>query len=356
MKVKHIKASITACSAIMLLGLGMLSFEPAAPGTSTEIGVIRPSSSPAVTAPGEPNPSTNPTSKPEPTPTPTSTPTPTPTPTPSLAQINAALPLTQLTEETDAGLYRAVSDYLNQVTSGEDAGIKEINDIAFYYKDGISYDSIIYARYDALHKNSNVPVPALDVFFATMTEEGYTITAETEDPEVLKALYLSRGEGDVLQLYIKEVLHRYMNAKLACDESLLSELVTDIKYIDIADIQTKTQYIEEYLNLDYLIRACDDPEVEEFDYIVYVANDVKIININTPAPGLDEHVIQLDEENYPKIFFGITSEAADNFRIASRQQADYQAMLEDVISRLSDAMMKDSDLLEFIERINHATE
>ena len=169
-----------------------------------------------------------------------------------------------------------------------------------------------------------------------------------------EALLLSRAEESVRELYIKETIRRYMNAKLACDEVLLKDLVTDSSYIDIGDISTKTQYIEAYRNLQYIINECPY-DVTEFRYIVYVAHDVKIINIATLAPGADELMIAIDENNYPKIFFGNISENSEAYRVESRKSSDFITLYEDVINRLAEAMISDANLREFIERINSAT-
>lgn len=152
-----------------------------------------------------------------------------------------------------------------------------------------------------------------------------------------------------------ETIRRYMNAKLACDEEVLKELVTDPSYINITDIEKKTQYIERHENFQFLLRPCP-AVVTDFRYIVYVAHDVKLVNIATPAPGADEFLVAIDENNYPKIFFGATSEAADAFRVASREKDDYKLLLNDAVERLAAAMLSDSNLREFMDRINSSTE
>ena len=138
-------------------------------------------------------------------------------------------------------------------------------------------------------------------------------------------------------------------------EALLSSLVTDPSYLNLNNIRKKTEYIEEYKNLQYLIYKCPET-ILEFDYLVFLANDSKIVNISTLAAGLEEFMITLDEENFPKIFFGITSEATDLYRKSIRSTEEYQSFVEtNVTAPLLDAMVNDPDLLEFIERINNAT-
>ncbi len=339
MHFKNTKFLIYICSAIMLLGLALVSFDPLQQGKNAPADVNLPTGSPDGNISGTA------------APTSTSVPTPTftPTPTPSVAQRNAALPLIPASEEDDFLLLDAIHRHMSGRYES-DSEVKSISELTCYYKDGISYDAIVYVCYDILYTDSTVPVPTVDVLFLTRDSDSYHVEEETTDDDVLDALFLSRAEGDVLALYIKETIHRYMNAKLTGDETILSSLVTDSSYLDYDDIRKKNEFIEQYVNLDFIIRECPD-DITEFDYIVYVINDVDIINVNVHAPGLDELIIRMDEENYPKIFLGVTSSAADAFREQSRQQSDYQAALEDVVARLSAAMIEDPALLEFVEKL-----
>lgn len=341
MHFKNTKLLIYICSAIMLFGLALFSLDPLQHEKDTPADVQLPTGSPDFSISG--------TVAPTSTLVPSPTFTPTPTPTPSISQINAALPLTLASTENDSLLLEAVQQYINTAYE-TDSKVKSVSELTCYYKDGISYDAIVYVCYDLLYTDSTVPLPTVDVLFLTWNGTSYHVTDETSDADVLEALLLSRAEGDVLALYIKETIHRYMNAKLIADESTLSALVTDSSYLDYDDIKKKHEFIEQYVNLDFIIRKCPD-DITEFDYIVYVINDVDIINVSVHAPGLDEVIIRMDEENYPKIFLGVTSSAADTFREQSRQQSDYQTALEDVVERLSAAMIEDPTLLEFVEKL-----
>ena len=146
-----------------------------------------------------------------------------------------------------------------------------------------------------------------------------------------------------------------MNAKLAVDEALLASMVTDPSYLNMDNIRKKTEYIEGYTNLQYLIYKAPE-EVTEFDYLVFLANDSKIVNISTMAAGLEEFCITLDDNNYPYIFYGITSTATDIFRRAIRQEESYtEFVVTNVAIPLDNAIQSDPDLQEFIDRINNAT-
>ena len=342
MKIRKTKSLLYIFSSVMVLGLSLLSFDNTKPTNST-IETVTPT--PKET-----------TKKPSSTKAPTLTPTVTPTPTPSIVDLNVAIEIQPAEDEIGVLLTQKISSYLEEKYSSPKTNVKEISNITCYYKQGLSYvDYIVYVSYDVKYIGSNVIIPALDEYCITMNGDNFMIRSEALNDEVKEALFRARRDCEsVRNLYIKETIRRFMNAKLACDEALLAELVTDSSYININDISIKTQYIERYENLQFIIREVPE-NITEVDFITYVTNDVKIVNIATLAPGMDEYMITLDEKNYPKIFYGTTSATTDEYRTWSRTQEDFQTSYNDVVNRLADAMLTDSDLLEFIERINNAT-
>lgn len=359
MKIRRLKSLLYIFSSVMVLGLALVSFDPLGPEQQTSAKpspTVEPNPSDVV-ATNTPAPTQNPKHTATPTPTPTSTPTPTlsPTPTPSLAQLNAEIAIKPATDDIGNGLTTVVTEYLTDYYSNEDLQVKEINNITCYYKEGLADVSyFVYVSYDITYNTSNVPVPTLEEYCITLGGEAVTITNEPENEDVKEALYFSRASQSVSELYLKEFLRRYMNAELACDEELLNSMVVDSSQINIKKIEIETQYIEEYRNLNYIIHKVPDT-VSEFDYIVYVIHDVKIVNISMLAPGMDEYVIKLDDQNYPIRFLGNTSAEAEAARVNSRMQEDYQNALKDVTDRLIEAMLQDPDLHEFMERIESAT-
>jgi len=356
MKIRRTKNLLYIFSSVMVLGLALISFDAPKPAEQT---VALPTPTPTAKAN---TPTLAPTKSPEhtatPTPTPSSTPTPTlsPTPTPSLAQLNAAIAIRPADDETGAGLTTVLTDYLTNYYKDETLQVKEINNITCYYKEGLAdITYFVYVTYDITYEGSNVPIPTLEEYLVSV--EGGTVSVHTtsEDTDVKEALVLSRGSESVSELYIKELLRCYMNAKLAVDEALLASMVTDPSYLNMENIRKKTEYIEGYTNLKYLIYKAPE-EVTEFDYLVFLANDSKIVNISTLAAGLEEFCITFDDNNYPYIFYGITSTTTDIFRRSVRSEKTYEDfVITNVVVPLDNAMDNDPDLKEFINRINSAT-
>ncbi len=386
MRIKNIKSLITACSAVMLIGLGLFSFDskPSKPVVGVEIpdptpvnpnehlviipnGTKKPTPSPTntsvpVTKAPDATPTSTPTPTPTSTPTPTPTNTPTPTPTPSLGELNAELPLRKATNDIGLQITAGVTDFLHTRYADDDT-IKEITNVTCYYKGGITSDYIVYATYDIHYENCVVPLSEITVLFAVQDGTTYRITDTPADADEMDSVFLSRAKGDVLQLYVETTIRRYANIKLiACEDEfadwateLFSEIVTDINYIDIDDIQKKNEFISEYCNIEYPIYGTTPRDINEFDCYVYVMLDVRILDYDTLAPSVERFFIKLDENNYPQIFFGQISEDATLFIKSIQQSDDYELLLNNLNDRYLVAM-QDPQLLKFIERLNGATE
>lgn len=351
MRIKRTKNLLYIFSSVMVLGLALISFD--VPKQNNSISVVNPNTGNTTPAPTQ---APNHTATPTIAPTNTPSPTPSPTPTPSLAQLNAEIAIQPATDSIGSGLTTVITNHLNNYYSNEELQVKEINNITCYYKEGLAEaDYFVYVSYDILYEGSNVPVPTLEEYLVCIEAETVTVLTSSENKDINEALLLSRGSKSVSELYIKELLRCYMNAKLAVDGALLSSLVTDPSYLNLDNIRKKTEYIEEYKNFQYLIYKCPET-ILEFDYLVFLVNDSKIVNISTLAVGLEEFMITIDEENYPHVFFGITSAATDLYRKGIRSTEDYLTFYETNIEiPLMEAMASDPDLLEFIERISNAT-
>jgi len=153
------------------------------------------------------------------------------------------------------------------------------------------------------------------------------------------------------ELHIKELVRSYLNAKLAGDENELSGLVTNSALLNMDSIRKKNEYIEEYRNCSYLIYSCPD-SVTEFDYIVCVAYELKIWDINTPAPGAEEYMIVVDENNYPYIFLGTISEESNAYVEGIRASEEYLTFVETKSTQpFLEALSTDPELLKFLEEL-----
>lgn len=354
MKTKRLPSLLYIFSFIMVLGSALLSFETAE-AVHTATIPLDGTPTPADKAPASLPSQTQGAEPPSPTvigtPSPTATTTPVPTPAPSLAELNASIPIQPADDETGLALTQAVTDYLVAYYTDETLQVKDVSNITCYYKEGVSYaDYIVYAVYDIQYTGSNVLIPALDELCVSYEGETITVHPEPLDDTVSEALLLSRASESVSALYLQEMVRKYMKVQLTCDEELISSMVTDASYINMNKLQQQTQYIVDYHNYQYIIRPCPE-EVTEFDYIVYLMHELEFISISTLSPGMEEFFLKLDENNYPLIFLGVTSDITDEYIYTSRQQDDFQAAYADVEQRLENAILSDSKLADIWRNI-----
>ena len=149
---------------------------------------------------------------------------------------------------------------------------------------------------------------------------------------------------------VNELITSFLQAKLDGKAKKLKKLVTDPSYIDIDDIQKKTEFIESYDNVKvYTKKGSGD-----IDFIAYVYMDVKIASIDTKAPGLNEFYIKKVDGEY-KIVLGDISDETAAYIEEARTSEDVQTLLEKVNKKLNKAMKSDEELADFCSKLEVAS-
>ncbi|SHM51228.1 hypothetical protein SAMN02746066_02215 [Anaerosporobacter mobilis DSM 15930] len=156
------------------------------------------------------------------------------------------------------------------------------------------------------------------------------------------------GDGELrMDVYpaINELVKKYMSAKVACDYETLRTLVNDSSVIDEDDLRAKSEYVEDYRNIVcYTLNG-----LTEDSFIVYVYEDLKILNVNTLAPGMTRLYIKLDESGNPYIYLGAIDDETQKF---IQETSTHQAVIDiinTVNTKLDEAVTKDEDLKNFVE-------
>ena len=151
---------------------------------------------------------------------------------------------------------------------------------------------------------------------------------------------------------INELVKKYMSAKAACDYETIRTLVSDSSVIDEDDLRAKSEYIEDYKNI-----ACytlNGPTEDSF--VVYVYEDLKILNVNTLAPGMTRLYIKLDESGDPYIYLGAIDDETQKFIEETSTNQAVIDIINTVNTKLDEAVTKDEDLKNFVEdRSNETT-
>ena len=192
--------------------------------------------------------------------------------------------------------------------------------------------------------------PAVAALADADTDEETIAADETKKVELVG----KPGDGELrMDVYpaINELVKKYMSAKVACDYETLRTLVNDSSVIDEDDLRAKSEYIEDYRNIVcYTLNG-----LTEDSFIVYVYEDLKILNVNTLAPGMTRLYIKLDESGNPYIYLGAIDDETQKFIQETSTQQAVIDIINTVNTKLDEAVTKDEDLKNFVEDRSNAS-
>lgn len=192
--------------------------------------------------------------------------------------------------------------------------------------------------------------PAVAALADADTDEEAIAADETKKVELVG----KPGDGELrMDIYpaINELVKKYMSAKVACDYETLRTLVNDSSVIDEDDLRAKSEYIEDYRNIVcYTLNG-----LTEDSFIVYVYEDLKILNVNTLAPGMTRLYIKLDESGNPYIYLGAIDDETQKFIQETSTQQAVIDIINTVNTKLDEAVTKDEDLKNFVEDRSNAS-
>ena len=301
---------------------------------------------------------------PEPTPTVTSTPTPIPaaltTAIEQTIDINIIDPVSAYLHAQYANdittLQTLVSDPENLSTSyieNVSKDVSSISNLVCYTKPGLhEIDVIVYACFDVKYKSSANTSPCLEELYLISQPDGsYQVYTATLSNETKQQLLLARQTEDVMTLSIESLIKRYFNARLSYDPVRIRSCIS-ISNEDMEIMFEKVKHIEEYRNITCYI----NPGINEFDYIVYVSFDIKIVSIDTPGPSLDEIYIAVNPiSGKPYIYYGYISDESAEYAYKLRTSDASVALKNEVEERLKEAMLTDDLLNEYFEKLVNAS-
>ena len=303
-----------------------------------------------------------------PEPSPEVSPTPTPTPIP------AAL-TTEIEQSTNINIIDPVSAYLhaqyaNDITTLQtlvsnpenlstsyienvSKDVSSISNLVCYTKPGLhEIDVIVYACFDVKYKSSANTSPCLEELYLIKLPDGsYQVYTATLSNETKQQLLLARQTEDVMTLSIESLITRYYNARLSYDPVRIRSCIS-ISNEDMEIMFEKVKHIEEYRNITCYIH----PGINEFDYIVYVSFDIKIVSIDTPGPSLDEIYIAINPiSGKPYIYHGHISEESAEYAYKLRTSDESVALKNSIEERLKEAVLSDDLLYEYVNKLVNAS-
>lgn len=143
---------------------------------------------------------------------------------------------------------------------------------------------------------------------------------------------------------ITKLMKDYYKAKLSCDITSLKKLLSDPSDVGTKkELKKKVQYFDKISNIKCYVKK----SFKEGTYIVYVYNEVKFINIKTPAPAVYQFYIVTDSTGKLKIFSGTLDEETNQYYYERKNDSDVQKLIKDTNKKAEKAKKSDKSLKTF---------
>ena len=177
---------------------------------------------------------------------------------------------------------------------------------------------------------------------ATPGATGEATPAPTENPVLTGTLEKNAHED------INALIGTYLKASVEADIDTLHTVVSETEQVTKEELQRWYEYVEEIKNIDcYTL-----PGPDEGSYIVYVYYEMKIVDIETLAPGLIQlYVCKAEDDNYV-ILINQLDEVIQEARNVALEREDVQNLIATVNNNLNEAVAADEKLKSFVTTLN----
>ena len=173
------------------------------------------------------------------------------------------------------------------------------------------------------------------------------VTEEAAEPEVDEnPLEVDAYEG------INDLVFKYFYGLSMGDIPMLEEVVDVITEEEIQTIERKKDYVEAYKN----IQCYTKKGLEEGSYVVFASYEMKIYNIETPAPGIMALYVCLGDDGSYYIFNGEAPDELANYVLELAAEEEVAAVIADVDARYQQLITEDEDLGKFAQTMLESQE
>lgn len=169
------------------------------------------------------------------------------------------------------------------------------------------------------------------------------------EPEPEPPKNLEMNDHPSLDRLVEQYCEYIANGDVESLEGIVDVLTDEEKQ----KIQSRAAFIESYDNVTcYTVDG-----LEEDSYIIFICYDLKLINIQTAAPGvICLNVSPKDENGNRYIHYTNDDEAVNAYVAELEKNPDIQALYEDATARYQAALESDEMLAEFMQRISGQVE
>ena len=179
-------------------------------------------------------------------------------------------------------------------------------------------------------------------------QDSDTIVAEEVQPETSEEnpLEVDAYAG------INEVVSKYFQGLSTGDLTLVEESVDVLTEEEKLTIEKKKDYIEAYNNVICYTKK----GLEENSYVVFASYEMKIYNIETPAPGIMALYVCTGEDGNLYIFNGEASDELEEYVLTLAAEEDVATVIADVDARYQQLLAEDEDLGKFAQTMLESQE
>ncbi|MBR5474111.1 MAG: hypothetical protein IKU83_01735, partial [Lachnospiraceae bacterium] len=141
---------------------------------------------------------------------------------------------------------------------------------------------------------------------------------------------------------VKPLMEQYYAAVKSADLAALGKIVDDTANISLQKMEKRAEYIEDFQNLKCYTLDGKDAGT----YMVIVEHDVKYVNINTLAPGMEYYYLKTREDGSLYVCTNFAQEELD-FMAAKSATEEVMNTIAAVNERFNVALASDAKLNDF---------
>lgn len=177
-----------------------------------------------------------------------------------------------------------------------------------------------------------------------------------ENPVAAEEVQPEAAEEDPLEVDaydgINQVVLKYFQGLSEGDIALVEEAVDVLSDEEKLTIEKKKDYIEEYQDV-----VCYTKKgMDEDSYVVFASYEMKIYNIETPAPGIMALYVCTAEDGSHYIFNGEASEELENYVLELASQEEVAAVIAEIDEKYQQLLAEDEDLGKFAQTMLESQE
>lgn len=173
------------------------------------------------------------------------------------------------------------------------------------------------------------------------TEDAAITSEESAEEEVVDENPLEVDAYDEINTLVLKYFHGLSTGDIPLVEDVVDVLTDEEK----ATIEKKKDYIESYNSITCYTKK----GLEENSYVVFASYEMKIYNIEIPAPGIMALYVCTGEDGDLYIYNGEAPEELTNYVLELAAEEDVAAVIADVDARYQQLIEEDEDLGKFAQ-------